>query len=325
MKRILIVGAGAVGVVYGLHLQRGGAHVTFWVRPSYEAKVRAGVRVFRRDLWRRDHEEKLIPDDVVSSEGALKDRTFDAIWLCISATGADDGFLHALVRIAKGAVIVNMMPDTAGKVAQMFLRENVVDGLIPFLAWQSPLPTEKQKPVGDAAGKDQKVGISFWLPPRPLSTFSGTHAREIAQTLRTGGMKAAVVDDAGKTSHVGVYLLSVTMACLEHAGWKIDHLREKTSHEIHHAPQEAMHLVAAELGMSAWVTHTLAKPLLVSWIFRAARVFVPLPLEDYLRFHFTKVRPQTMQVLGELIAMADRQSAPAPALRKLFTDLSTTT
>ena len=41
--RVCIVGAGAVGQVYGLHLQRGGAEVSFLVRDKYAEETAAGM------------------------------------------------------------------------------------------------------------------------------------------------------------------------------------------------------------------------------------------------------------------------------------------
>ena len=46
--RLLIVGAGAVGQVYGYHLQRGGASVAFLVRPAYAEACRGGLTLYPR-------------------------------------------------------------------------------------------------------------------------------------------------------------------------------------------------------------------------------------------------------------------------------------
>ena len=42
--RVLLVGAGAVGQVYGYHLQKGGAQVAFFVRPKHRAEAEGGRR-----------------------------------------------------------------------------------------------------------------------------------------------------------------------------------------------------------------------------------------------------------------------------------------
>ena len=48
--RALIVGAGAVGQVYGLHLQRGGAEVGFFVKERQAAQANRRVRVARLEV-----------------------------------------------------------------------------------------------------------------------------------------------------------------------------------------------------------------------------------------------------------------------------------
>ena len=44
--KVLVVGAGAVGQVYGWHLKRGGVDLTFYVKEKYRAEVEAGLTVY---------------------------------------------------------------------------------------------------------------------------------------------------------------------------------------------------------------------------------------------------------------------------------------
>lgn len=45
-EKILIVGAGAVGLVYGRHLQRAGCDVTYYVREKYRVQAQAGYPMY---------------------------------------------------------------------------------------------------------------------------------------------------------------------------------------------------------------------------------------------------------------------------------------
>ena len=45
-QRVLIVGAGAVGQVYGWYLSRGGAEVSFYVKEKYLEDARAGFALY---------------------------------------------------------------------------------------------------------------------------------------------------------------------------------------------------------------------------------------------------------------------------------------
>lgn len=44
--KILVVGAGAVGQVYGYYFQRGGCEVTFFVRDKYRSEMEQGLTLF---------------------------------------------------------------------------------------------------------------------------------------------------------------------------------------------------------------------------------------------------------------------------------------
>ena len=45
-RKVLIVGAGAVGQVYARHAQLGGAEVTFFVRDKYREEVSRGFDMY---------------------------------------------------------------------------------------------------------------------------------------------------------------------------------------------------------------------------------------------------------------------------------------
>ena len=92
-RNIAVIGAGAVGAVYARHLIRGGAHVTFVVRPKYVDEIKRGIR-----LWRGKHDEMLMAHDVVGDVAALHGQPLDQVWICVPSTGLDD---EALAAIAK--------------------------------------------------------------------------------------------------------------------------------------------------------------------------------------------------------------------------------
>ena len=48
---VLIVGAGAVGQVYGYHLAKGGADVSFYIREQYAAELDRGFELYQLSLF----------------------------------------------------------------------------------------------------------------------------------------------------------------------------------------------------------------------------------------------------------------------------------
>ncbi len=88
--KVLLVGAGAVGLVYGYHLQKGGADVSFFVREKYLNDVARG---FRMDPLGCSRGGAALFTDVVglSTVEEVASHTWDQVWLCISATGLRGG------------------------------------------------------------------------------------------------------------------------------------------------------------------------------------------------------------------------------------------
>ena len=60
--KILLVGAGAVGQVYGRHLQLGGAQVTFFVREKYLESLRGGMPVYPLNKQKVTQQPQLFED-----------------------------------------------------------------------------------------------------------------------------------------------------------------------------------------------------------------------------------------------------------------------
>ena len=48
--RVLMLGAGAVGMSYGYHLEQGGASVTYFVKPKYQEKRIKSIKLNQSNL-----------------------------------------------------------------------------------------------------------------------------------------------------------------------------------------------------------------------------------------------------------------------------------
>ncbi|MBK6807642.1 MAG: hypothetical protein IPG81_01860 [Sandaracinaceae bacterium] len=85
--RVAIVGGGAVGQVYGLHLLAGGAEVTYFVRERYVDELRAGTTLHALP---RGGSRKLVPTHVRADMTGLAEG-FDQVWLCVPPTRSPRG------------------------------------------------------------------------------------------------------------------------------------------------------------------------------------------------------------------------------------------
>ncbi|MEL6348310.1 MAG: 2-dehydropantoate 2-reductase N-terminal domain-containing protein, partial [Myxococcota bacterium] len=207
---VLLVGAGAVGQVYGRHLQRGGAEIGFFVRPEYKDDVRSGMTLYPLS---EDGTATTLRTSVVKTDiDDLADEGWEQIWLCTSSpalwSGPED-WITRLVAAAPQATIVSLQP---GYQASRYLAERVpaarlVTGLIAFIAWQAPLPGETADPPG----------IRYWLPPMTPSPFMGP-ARlvdPIVETLQQGGIRASRVNNLASQAILPTAALSSAVSGLE--------------------------------------------------------------------------------------------------------------
>ena len=83
--RALVVGAGAVGQVYGRHLQLGGAQVTFFVRDKYRAMVERGFDMYALNSRRPTEPVRFEEFSVVSRPDEVAARRFDQVYLTVSS------------------------------------------------------------------------------------------------------------------------------------------------------------------------------------------------------------------------------------------------
>src|SRR5690554_4727694 len=107
--RILIVGAGSVGQLYGHHLSRAGEEVHVLVRPRYAEEARKGFRLYER---RRDfgQHEMFTPDGVWTDAEDLPQDHFDAAILCIPSTGLKGPWLATLASRLGAGTMVTLTP-----------------------------------------------------------------------------------------------------------------------------------------------------------------------------------------------------------------------
>lgn len=314
MKRVLVVGAGAVGQVYGAALERAGAQVTFFVRPRHRQTTEAGMQVSRMHTLsrRRDRHAMLSPSVLDTVDEAAASR-WDAVWLCIPSNGVHEEGTHALLRALGEPLVVSLTPglDDRAALASVVPEERLVTGLIPFLAWF-------EHATVDGRGLEETV---VWFPPFARCAFEGKRAEAVAAQLRAGGLRADAVPGLAQRAPYGSAVLMPTVAELEVAGWSFSALDAVHRKRLRNAVGEAFRVVRAETGAAP----PRGLQGLVRWVhpltLRLINLLTPLNLEVFLRKHFTKVGHQTTRSLGVYVDRADHHGVgPVPALQALLAE-----
>lgn len=310
-SRILIVGAGAVGQVYGYHLTQAGCDVSFLVKPKYAAEAREGFHLHHHKLSGTEH-VKFKPAHVYTS--VLDARgIWHQVWLCVPSPALREPWLDELAGwIGGDATLITLQPglDELEHVWARFPKERVVEGLIGMISYQAPLPGQHLAP-----------GVAFFYPPLAPSQFGGPRERAIGvvELLQKGGCPAAHAEDAHDQALVGTSLLTPMVAALEVADWSFDKLIGSQMLDIAlEAATEAADIVQAKSGAQSWPLAKLRNRHAFKFGLPIARKILPFPIETYLRYHFTKVRSQTQGNMAQFVSYGQRLGKPTTAIQRLI-------
>jgi 2-dehydropantoate 2-reductase len=198
--------------------------------------------------------------------------------------------------------------------AQVADPDQVVQGLITFISYQSPLP-----------GRPGPDGMAYYLPAVAPGLFGGEAVRTTAvvQALKKGGMAARRVDDLDQAAGGSEGVLIPLIAALEQHDWRLSGLSRSTAFARGRAAaREAVQVLAASRNAPVRMEKLLlSKPASALLLFLAPKV-LPLELEPYLQYHFSKVGVQTRQMLDSYIRIGDEQELPVGNLRQLLDGLS---
>ena len=312
MSRIIIVGAGAVGLVYGRHLQMGGDEVHFLVRPKYAEATRQGVDVYHLNKGKKAPPVRFEGYGVLTSLEEVAAQSWDQLWLCVSSTALQGDWLkETIAAVGPDATVVGMQPGAADKdrVSRFCPPERLVWGLITLMSYQTPLP-----------GEDRVPGLAYWFPPLSPKPLDGTRERgvAVAKALKRGGCPAryspAVMARVGLAAATFVPLI----AGLEGAGWSFsDYKTDPVLGVAHGASREAIEAVARRDGVSVPLAVRMVRPWMIKVALGVAPWVVPLPIEVFLKYHFTKVGEQTRSMLREYEALGKAADLPVSNLEAL--------
>lgn len=319
--RILLVGAGAVGQVYGRHLQLGGADISFLVRPQYAAAVRRGFDLYPlRKRGRRDA-VRLQDFAVLTETAAVAAQRWDAVFLCVSSPALYQGDWLAELAAATGdASIVTLQPGLTdhARACAVAGAERVVAGMIGLMAYAAPLP-------GEPGVAQDRPGTAYWFPPLGKCPFSGAPARvrPLVALLRQGGFPAACARDVPAQLAFGVALLDPHMVALEVAGFSLRSLRADRAllARAAAASREATAITAAFRGVRAPRFKGALERAGVRVLLAMLPRLAPLDVEGFFRAHYTKVGGQTRALLATYRAEAAARGLPTPALTALSAEL----
>lgn len=306
--RVVVVGAGAVGQCYASHLARGGAAVGFRVRRGggdavryvvHDLRSRAAPHVFTAPTFTTDADVAAFRPDVLLLT-VPTDALREGDWLRPLLEAAGDALVVALEPGAKDAEVL--------RAARPQVR--LAQGIIALIAYQGPLPGEVLPEPGVAVYAP--MSCPFTGPPEVRADLAA-----FADTLARGGLRTRLADDLAGDSTFGTVVMATWVTALRAAGWSFAGL-SATGALGYRAVQQGVAVAAAESGLTAPRWPWWLGPRALRAGLAAAAWWMPLPLETYLRVHFTKVGSQTRMHLQELVAHGEGKGLPVDAVRELL-------
>lgn len=295
-KKILLVGAGAVGLVYGMQLADAGNDVSFLIKEKYAEEMAQGVILYNlnRDKARKKP-IRFSQYKTLTSWQSAAEVQWDMIVLCISSVALHEGFdFEGLTRALGGATLVMLQPgpEDMALVQQHVDASHIVQGMITLISYHTPMPGETT-PV---------PGTAFWLPPVVPMPFAGPVDRrtEVIRTFIGAGIAAKSIQDMRTQSlHTTAFFMTFLTA-LEASEWKFKRLRDDSVMiaRFLNAAREAAAAIAARHGVKEPFWLPWVSPWIVKSLLRVAPHALPLDVEQFLKAHFTKVKAQTKLLLN---------------------------
>ena len=160
--KYLLIGAGAVGQVYGYALAQSGAEITFFIKEKHLAALKDGIR-----LYPHGKQDSLVFDDfsIQTDADEVAKEHWQQVWLCVPSNALEAAGLQDLLRSLKADVVVNLLPgfrDTE-RVAACIGDVPQIRGVIPFCSYAQPYP----------GGPDCLPGMAFWQPWGAKTSLAG--------------------------------------------------------------------------------------------------------------------------------------------------------
>lgn len=319
MKHILIVGAGAVGQVYGYQFAQAGNQVSFLVKEKYQQQLAKGLTLYHlnRDKHKKrpiQFREFAILTDWQQVKAKAQTQPWDQIYFCISSTAFmnfDFSGLQQALSPDTTVVILQSGPKDFELAAQHVPESQLVQGMITLVSYSAPLP-------GEPGEQLIQPGIAYWLPPIAATPFAGNPSRrtDIVNTFKRANMNANSNPKLREMAPYPTAALMAFLTALEASDWQFDRLKanKPLQREMLKAQQQAFQALSKDTQTKPPIWHHLIKAWLLNLLFGLAPKVVPLDLESFFKVHFTKVKDQTKLYMDTYIKAAESHGITATEL-----------
>jgi len=334
--RVLMVGCGAVGQVYGLALQQAGVTLGVLCRPAAVEKLERAREQGGLPLFQLSHKHRKDPivhrlkDYQVIADAAESQRFEpDQIWFTTpSQVYYSDWFRDFLRQVPSRRVVCFSPEGSRTEFLDESMGDRVVFGGTTFMAWQSDLGGGGAWPSGGGAwpsgGGGRPGGVSFWRPPLGIPLAGSRDAcREVAQLLKQAGFRVMIGKPGSHLQAAVTAGMTAFATGLELSGWSLRSYRK--SPWLRRAAGACREAIMGQLPRTGALARALLSDPVLSASFCLTAALLPLLLpfdgEKYLKFHYTKTREQTVLLLNVFMKDAIGRGVPVTDIQSLLQGL----
>jgi hypothetical protein len=321
--KVLIVGCGAVGQVFGFFLQKAGVELGLYDQPATADRLKqalehGGLPIFQITRSRRMDPiaHRLDNYQVLTSVAECRRFAPDQIWFATPSPVYRSEWFREFLQKVPAERVVCFAPE--GGRPEFYPRDGrkdrLVFGGITFMAWQGDLN----------GGGGRPEGVNFCLSPLAF-LLSGTEKAcdEVAQPLKKAGLRVDVQKQDSSMQVSVTAVMTAFTAGLELAGWSLGAFRkspwrgraarasrEAVLSQLHDANIFTRILIGIVCSSPVFLLITLVLPLLF-----------PFDIEKYLKFHYRKTRDQTLALLNMFASDGERRGLTVENIRILLQGL----
>ncbi len=310
--KILIVGAGAIGQVYGWHLNQAGHNVCFFIKEKYKPTIADGFVIFRHGLKsiKRSHWRDI---KVVTSIEQVQSTQWDQVYLTMSTDALHSDLTANILSNVGDATVVALqagIKDGDYVKSKAPSARQVVQGMITLISYQSPF-----------AGQQGESGVTYFIPPLAKAMHGGEQLRckQVVEVLNGAGLPSFIVKDYAKASAPATALMQPIIGALQLNNWNLNTFTDSQHYQLGlNAAKQAVGAVGCEVGVSVGVFRLVTTRHVFRAVIFFARRFIPFDLQSFLAAHYgNKTQIQNLIYLDAFIELGQKHQQPTAALQKL--------
>jgi hypothetical protein len=321
--KVLIVGCGAVGQVFGLFLQKAGVDLGLYDQPAtadrlQQALAQGGLPIFQitRSHRKDPIAHRLKNYQVLTSVAECRRFAPDQIWFATPSPVYHSEWFREFLQSVPAGRVVCFAPEGGRPefIPSDGAEDRLVFGGVTFMAWQGDL--------GGGGGRPE--GVNFCLSPLAFP-LSGTEKAcgEVAPVFKKAGLRVDIQKPGSPMQASMTAVMTAYTAGLELSGWKLRGFR--SSPWLHRSARASREAALSQLQSAGFLPRVL-----IGMICSSAGLFLitlllpllfPFDIEKYLTFHYRKTRDQTLTLLNLFISDGIKKGRTVENIRILLQGL----